>query len=306
MTEDESTPSEDAPAGRAGSAAESPAPTSPAIRLFRICADFNRWTRQTHEDAEAIGPNSSRNSSRARSGSCSRSTTRSCWRATASSAGSAIRSARLVAGDECAETARGAARRRRVAGREPRGRRNAARAVGQRPISTRCSGRCKRWLQPTARLSGRAEVGRKGRRGARRARPRARARKQIKALDQNARAALRKLGVRFGANYVFVPALLKPAPRTLCSQLWALQARREPGAERLLAYAAAGRTSFAVEGALSPNAYRIAGFRLCGERVVRVDIVERLTDLIRAAIPDQMRPGAAGAPRPSASSSRSR
>ena len=120
---------------------------------------------------------------------------------------------------------------------------------------------------------------------------RERVRAQVKGLDQNARAALRKLGVRFGAHYIFVPILLKPGPRTLCSQLHALKHGAEPGAERLNAFAASGRTSFAAEGTLSPNSYRVAGFRLCGERVVRVDIVERLTDLIRAAIPDQMRPG---------------
>jgi ATP-dependent RNA helicase SUPV3L1/SUV3 len=120
---------------------------------------------------------------------------------------------------------------------------------------------------------------------------RERVRAQVKGLDQNARAALRKLGVRFGAQYIFVPILLKPGPRTLCSQLHGLKYGAEPGAERLNAFAASGRTSFAAEGTLSPDSYRVAGFRLCGERVVRVDIVERLTDLIRAAIPDQMRPG---------------
>ena len=120
-------------------------------------------------------------------------------------------------------------------------------------------------------------------------------RAQVKGLDQNARAALRKLGVRFGAHYIFLPTLLKPGARTLCTQLFALKHGVEAGAEKLLAYAAAGRTSFAAEGQLSPDSYRVAGFRLCGERVVRIDIVERLTDLIRAAIPDQMRPGSAPA-----------
>ena len=120
---------------------------------------------------------------------------------------------------------------------------------------------------------------------------RERVRNQVKSLDQSARAALRKLGLRFGANYIYVPALLKPGARTLCSQLWGLRRGVDAGAERVLAYAAAGRTSFAAETPLSPDVYRVAGFRLCGERVVRVDIVERLTDLIRAAIPDQMRPG---------------
>ena len=39
---------------------------------------------------------------------------------------------------------------------------------------------------------------------------RERVRAQVKNLDQSARAALRKLGVRFGAFYIYVPALLKP------------------------------------------------------------------------------------------------
>ena len=120
---------------------------------------------------------------------------------------------------------------------------------------------------------------------------RERVRNDVRSLDQNARGALRKLGVRFGSLYIYVPLLLKPAARGLCTLLWTLRRGVEPGADRLLAFAAAGRTSFANEGLLSPDAYRVAGFRLCGERVVRVDIIERLSDLIRAAIPDHMRSG---------------
>jgi ATP-dependent RNA helicase SUPV3L1/SUV3 len=118
-----------------------------------------------------------------------------------------------------------------------------------------------------------------------------RVRNDVRGLDQTARGALRKLGVRFGSLYIYAPALLKPGARSLCSLLWTLRRGAEPGADRLLAFAAAGRTSFANEGMLSPDAYRVAGFRLCGERVVRVDITERLSDLIRAAIPDHMRSG---------------
>jgi len=118
-----------------------------------------------------------------------------------------------------------------------------------------------------------------------------RVRNDVRALDQTARGALRKLGVRFGSLYIYAPALLKPGARSLCTLLWTLRRGTEPGADRLLAFASAGRTSFANEGLLSPDSYRVAGFRLCGERVVRVDIIERLSDLIRAAIPDHMRSG---------------
>jgi ATP-dependent RNA helicase SUPV3L1/SUV3 len=91
---------------------------------------------------------------------------------------------------------------------------------------------------------------------------RERVKAQVKALDQNARGALRKMGVRFGAFYVYVPALLKPASRTLCTQLWALvrgDADKEAAAERLLHFASSGRTSFAVEPPVSGEVYRVAG-----------------------------------------------
>ena len=124
---------------------------------------------------------------------------------------------------------------------------------------------------------------------------RERVKAEVKALDQEARGALRKLGVRFGAHYIYVPALLKPAARTLCAQLWALAQPGvdQEGAERLLHFAASGRTSFAVEPPASAELCRIAGFRLCGDRAVRVDIVERLSDLIRAALPRSPTPGPA-------------
>src|SRR5262249_60328094 len=44
--------------------------------------------------------------------------------------------------------------------------------------------------------------------------------------------------------------------------------------------------------------YRTAGYRACGTRAVRVDILERLADLIRPAL--AWRPGGAGAKPPGA------
>ena len=45
----------------------------------------------------------------------------------------------------------------------------------------------------------------------------------VKGLDQPSRATLRKYGVRFGAYHLYLPALLKPAPRSLAAQLWMLK-----------------------------------------------------------------------------------
>src|SRR5207253_8039434 len=48
--------------------------------------------------------------------------------------------------------------------------------------------------------------------------------------------------------------------------------------------AASGRTSIAADAEISRILYRIAGYRVCGERAVRVDILERLADVIRPAL----------------------
>src|SRR5437762_14353786 len=108
----------------------------------------------------------------------------------------------------------------------------------------------------------------------------------MKDLDQASRATLRKYGVRFGAYHIYFPGLLKPAARSLASLLWALKQDNVDlsllsNAQHL---ASSGRTSFPVDNALHRDAYRVLGYRQCGERAVRVDILERLADLIRPAL----------------------
>jgi ATP-dependent RNA helicase SUPV3L1/SUV3 len=109
---------------------------------------------------------------------------------------------------------------------------------------------------------------------------------EMKDLDQPSRATLRKYGVRFGAYHIYVPGLLKPAARALASLLWAqkhdnVDLSALSGAQHL---AGSGRTSFPVDKQLDRDAYRALGYRQCGERAVRVDILERLADLIRPAL----------------------
>ena len=109
---------------------------------------------------------------------------------------------------------------------------------------------------------------------------------EMKDLDQASRATLRKYGVRFGAYHIYFPGLLKPAARALASLLWAekqdnVDMSALSGAQHL---ASSGRTSFAVDKQLARDAYRVLGYRQCGERAVRVDILERLADLIRPAL----------------------
>ncbi|WP_128560529.1 helicase-related protein, partial [Methylobacterium crusticola] len=109
---------------------------------------------------------------------------------------------------------------------------------------------------------------------------------EMRSLDQEGRAALRKHGVRFGAYHITMPALLKPAPRTLAAQLWALQngGLDQRGLDEIAHLAGSGRTSMPVDPEIAKGLYRAAGFRVCGGRAVRVDILERLADLIRPAI----------------------
>jgi ATP-dependent RNA helicase SUPV3L1/SUV3 len=117
---------------------------------------------------------------------------------------------------------------------------------------------------------------------------------EVKGLDQTARASLRKYGVRFGTYHVYLPALLKPSPRALAAQLWALKRATGElkGLDEVRSLAASGRTSFAADKEVHKALYRTVGYRVCGERAVRVDILERLADLIRPAL--SWRPGALG------------
>ncbi|MCV3207883.1 helicase-related protein [Mesorhizobium sp. YC-39] len=108
---------------------------------------------------------------------------------------------------------------------------------------------------------------------------------EMKSLDQEGRAALRRLGVRFGAYHVFVPALIKPAPAGLVTLLWALKndGKDKPGFGDVVHALASGRTSVVIDPTFDKTFYKLAGYRNLGRRAVRVDILERLADLIRPA-----------------------
>jgi ATP-dependent RNA helicase SUPV3L1/SUV3 len=112
----------------------------------------------------------------------------------------------------------------------------------------------------------------------------------VRGLDQNARGELRKLGVRFGAHHLFLPALMKPGPRSLAAQLHVLATGGDDSGLKDVSHLAySGRTSIPVDPAIKPDLYRIAGYRVAGPRALRIDILERLADLIRPAI--AYRPG---------------
>ncbi|WP_037074487.1 helicase-related protein [Rhizobium sp. PDO1-076] len=118
----------------------------------------------------------------------------------------------------------------------------------------------------------------------------------VKSLDQDGRASMRRYGVRFGAYHIFMPALLKPAPAELISLLWALKhdGLDKPGYGDLIPVLAAGRTSVVTDPTYERMFYKLAGFRFLGKRAVRIDILERLADLIRPLL--QWKPGSPARP----------
>jgi len=106
---------------------------------------------------------------------------------------------------------------------------------------------------------------------------------EIKSLDQEARAQLRKYGVRFGAFNIYFPALLKPAPAELVLTLWSLKNAGTHGlsVDTLPDPPRAGLTSFIPDPACPEPFYRAYGYHVCGPRAVRLDMLERLADVIR-------------------------
>jgi ATP-dependent RNA helicase SUPV3L1/SUV3 len=109
---------------------------------------------------------------------------------------------------------------------------------------------------------------------------------EVKGLDQEVRGKLRKHGVKFGAYHIYLPAALKPAPRELAIILHALKhgGVRQPGVAELPHIVLSGRTSFLVDPEVATRLYEVAGFKVAGKRAVRVDILERLADIIRPLI----------------------
>jgi len=128
---------------------------------------------------------------------------------------------------------------------------------------------------------------------------RERAAGEIKALDQTARSQLRKYGLRFGAFNLFFPLLLKPSAAELLLSLWCLKFGEAAGLDRdaLPETPRAGLTSIAVEEGVPAAFYLAYGFYVCGPRAVRIDILERLADLIRPLLSWRKTPEKADAPK---------
>ena len=107
--------------------------------------------------------------------------------------------------------------------------------------------------------------------------PRGEVADEVKALDQDARGSLRKHGVRFGQFTIFQPLLLKPAPTRLRLVLWSLA----KGLQEFPESPPPGLVTVPAAKEAVPGYYAMAGYRAAGERAIRIDMLERLADMLR-------------------------
>ncbi len=102
--------------------------------------------------------------------------------------------------------------------------------------------------------------------------------REVKELSQELRGPLRKLGVRFGQFTIFMPALLKPAPTRLRLVLWSLH----KGLDEFPEAPPPGLVTIPVVPGIDPDIYMLSGYRPAGQRAIRIDMLERLADQLRA------------------------
>src|SRR4029078_6210647 len=83
-----------------------------------------------------------------------------------------------------------------------------------------------------------------------------------------------------------MPALLKPAAADLLLLLWALHSGRNYGldADALPPRPQQGLTSVEADAKILEPYWHAAGFQVAGARAIRIDMLERLSDLIRARV----------------------
>ncbi len=108
--------------------------------------------------------------------------------------------------------------------------------------------------------------------------PRAQVAQEVKDLDQDARGALRKHGIRFGQFTIFMPLLLKPAPTRLRLVLWALSS----GLQEFPEAPPPGLVTVPVAKDAPQGYDTMCGYRDAGERSIRIDMLERLADMLRS------------------------
>ncbi|MBC7136082.1 MAG: disulfide oxidoreductase, partial [Oceanibaculum nanhaiense] len=100
----------------------------------------------------------------------------------------------------------------------------------------------------------------------------------LKLLQEADRKALARLGVRFGTEAVFFPALLKPKAVALRAVLWSVHTNARP----IPHPPPAGRVSVPAEELEAPEGFVPAiGYMAVGPRLLRLDMAERIAATAR-------------------------
>ncbi|MGB1959572.1 MAG: disulfide oxidoreductase, partial [Candidatus Puniceispirillaceae bacterium] len=106
---------------------------------------------------------------------------------------------------------------------------------------------------------------------------------QIKELSEADKPLLARAGIRMGIENLFLPAMLKPAPIALRVLLYSLYHQNFP----VCGPPPEGRVSFGLaegQGEMPEDGYWLAaGYCRLGPRIMRVDMIERVAALVRAA-----------------------
>ncbi|OFX13526.1 MAG: hypothetical protein A2516_02205 [Alphaproteobacteria bacterium RIFOXYD12_FULL_60_8] len=101
--------------------------------------------------------------------------------------------------------------------------------------------------------------------------------REIKALTEEDRKALTRVGIRFGVETLYMPLALKPAPQRVKSLLWTLA----KGLPARPAMPTPGRVTFPPAEGVPEEFYEALGYRVLGGLVVRVDMLERFAAEVR-------------------------
>ncbi len=99
----------------------------------------------------------------------------------------------------------------------------------------------------------------------------------LRQLDQEARKGLRRFGIRIGASSLYMPFVMKPHATELRLAMWAMAGK----IEGLPKIPTPGMVWVDIQEDAPDNFYELAGFKPCGKKAVRMDMLERLADAVR-------------------------
>lgn len=101
--------------------------------------------------------------------------------------------------------------------------------------------------------------------------------KDLKSLPQDSRKLLRAHGVRFGQHAIFVFSVLKPEATRFRLLLWSLK----EGLEMVPPAPPPGLVTIETDPSLHHDYYPVVGFFRSGKRSIRIDMLDRLSNLLR-------------------------